>query len=463
MMFQEETIAAIATAVGEAGIGIVRVSGSRALACTLPLFRTPRGNILENPVPRHMYYGRIHHPDTEEPVDEVLLVYMKEPDTYTREDVVEIHCHGGSQSVRRLMALLLSRGIRSAEPGEFTKRAFLHGRLDLTQAEAVMDLIAAKTAKGHQAAMDQLEGYLSGKVRQLRQEMLSLLAEMEVSIDFAEEEDVEEATYEGLREKTQQLIRQLDRLIASAYTGKIVREGVKTVIVGKPNVGKSSLLNALLRESRAIVTDIPGTTRDAIEEQLNLRGIPMVLMDTAGIRETEDLVEQLGVERTRQLFQKADLVIMMLDASTPLSREDQEILAMIRDKKTLVLINKTDLPSRLEESSLPDWINRSQLLRLSLLEAEGLETLEEALMQLIFQGQYIENEKEMVTNIRHLQALETARTSLGDGCRALDDKLPLEFLQVDYQAAMDALGEIIGETLREDLVDYIFSHFCIGK
>ena len=462
-MVHEETIAAIATATGEAGIGIVRVSGSEALEKVAPLFYNAAGKAVTDLPPRRMLYGHICNPENQQVVDEVLLVYMKAPHTYTREDVVEIQCHGGSQSVRRIMALLLSQGIRGATPGEFTKRAFLNGRLDLTQAEAVMDLISARTERSHQAAMDQLEGFLSRKVRALRQQMLALLAEMEVSIDFSEEEDVEPATYESLMTASKALIDDIDSLIASARTGKILREGIKTVIVGKPNVGKSSLLNALLRESRAIVTDIPGTTRDAIEEQLNLRGIPMVLMDTAGIRETEDLVEQLGVERTRLLFEKADLVIMMLDASTHLSQEDLEILSMIKSKKTLILVNKIDLPPRFSESELPEWVDRRQLLRISLLEEAGMESLEEALMQLIFQGEKQEQEREMVTNLRHQQALEVARKALQDGLQALENKLPLDFLQVDYQTAMDSLGEIIGETVREDLVDYIFSHFCIGK
>lgn len=462
-MIKEDTIAAIATAQGEAGIGIIRISGPEALEKTLPLFVTTTGKKKESLEHRRMIHGRIHHPETFEPIDEVLLVYMKAPQTYTREDVVEIQCHGGTVSLRRIMSLLLSRGIRAAERGEFTKRAFLNGRLDLTQAEAVMDLISARTERSHQAALDQLEGFLSKKVRQLRHQMLTLLAEMEVSIDFSEEEDVEVDTYEGFMDKTQRLIDHLASLIDSAQTGKILREGIKTVIVGKPNVGKSSLLNALLKETRAIVTDIPGTTRDAIEEHLNLRGIPMVLMDTAGIRETEDLVERLGVERTRQLFQKADLVMLLLDASTHVSQEDQTILQMIQEKKALIIINKTDLEPKLDVQELPEWIDRRQLLRISLLEEEGLDELEEALTRMIFQGNTQASEKEMVTNVRHQQALETAREALEDGKRALAQQLPLDFVQVDYQAAMDALGEIIGETIREDLVDYIFSHFCIGK
>lgn len=462
-MIKEETIAAIATATGEAGIGIVRVSGPEALSKTWPLFSPLERETDATVKAKHMYYGHIKHPLKGDVIDEVMMVYMKGPKSYTREDVVEIQCHGGSLSVRRIMQALLTQGIRSAEPGEFTKRAFLNGRLDLSQAEAVMDLISARTEASHQTALDQLEGHLSRKVRGMRDEMMALLAEMEVSIDFSEEEDVEVETYEGLAAKTTSLIQQLDQLIATAKTGKILREGVKTVIVGKPNVGKSSLLNALLRESRAIVTDIPGTTRDAIEEQLNLRGIPMVLMDTAGIRETEDLVEKLGVQRSRQLFQKADLVMMMLDASTHLSKEDAEILEMIREKKKLIIINKTDLEPKMEESELPQWVDRQRLLRLSLLEESGLDALEEALTSLIFEGEKRAVEKEMVTNTRHQQALETARNSLKDGLVGLEQQLPLDFIQVDYQTAMDSLGEIIGETVREDLVDYIFSHFCIGK
>lgn len=460
-MHSGDTIAAIATAPGEAGIGIVRVSGPEALSTTWPLFQPSKkgGKI----VPRQMMYGKFYTQAQGELIDEVLLVYMKAPHSYTREDVVEVQCHGGSLSTRRIMAALLAQGIRSAQPGEFTKRAFLNGRLDLSQAEAVMDLISARTETGHRIALDQLEGYLSRKGKALRQEMLALLAAMEVSIDFSEEQDVDVVTYESLAKNTSRLVEELSQLINSARRGKILREGVKTVILGKPNVGKSSLLNALLKESRAIVTHIPGTTRDAIEEQFNLGGIPMVLMDTAGIRETSDLVERLGVERSRQLFRKADLVILLLDASTHLSREDAEILEMIRDKKTLVIINKTDLPSKLQENQLPAWVDKERLLRLSLLEDSGLDALEEALTSLIFEGEKQALEKETVTNLRHQQALETARSALEDGLQGLKQHLPLDFVQVDYQTAMDSLGEITGETLGEDLVDYIFSHFCIGK
>ena len=462
-MIQEDTIAAISTAPGEAGIGVIRISGPEALGLSLPLFMAGNEQPGASPVPRRMVYGRIVDPATREMVDEVLYCYMKAPYTYTREDVVEIQCHGGSQSLQRIMALLLARGVRPAEPGEFTKRAFLNGRLDLSQAEAVMDLIRAKTRQGHQAAATQLEGALSRKVHQLRTRLMETMATMEVAIDFSEEEDVDDVTAESLVTIFDTLLSELERLIESARTGRIYREGVKTVIVGKPNVGKSSLMNALLRESRSIVTDIPGTTRDAIEEQLNLRGIPVVLMDTAGIRETDDLVERLGVEKTHQFFDRADLVLVMLDASVPLTEEDRFILEMIREKKALVIINKTDLPARLTEEQLPEWIAKDQLLRISLLEAQDVLLLEEALTHLIFERELGETRGEMVTNLRHQLALEAAREALKDGKHALEQQMPLDFVQVDVQTAMDHLGEIVGEVVREDLVDYIFSHFCIGK
>lgn len=459
----EDTIAAISTAPGEGGIGIIRMSGIKSLEKALMIYRNKHNQKVHSLKNRKLTYGKILEVENLKFIDEVLICYMKAPDTYTMEDVVEIQCHGGSISLRRIMKELVSLGVRVAEPGEFTKRAFLNGRLDLSQAEAVMDLISSKTELSHEAAMGQLEGYLSGDVKKMRETLLDLMASMEVSIDFSEEEDIDQVTYEEVEEKTHPILNQIQQLIDSAKTGRILREGLKSLIVGKPNVGKSSLMNALLKESRAIVTDIPGTTRDVIEEQLNLRGIPLVLMDTAGIRETEDLVERIGVERAKQLFEEADLVMMMMDSSTPVSKDDLTILSMIQKRKALIIINKTDLPTVLSQEDLPDWIDEHQILKISLLEKEGLDQLEEALESLIFNGEKKAKEKQMVTHIRHQQALENAYVALEEGIKALKQRMPLDFVQVDYQEAMDQLGIIIGESVKEDLIDHIFSNFCIGK
>ena len=459
----EETIAAISTAPGEAGIGIIRISGSEALEKALILYRNKENqsvSCLEN---RKLTYGKILNSEAIAVIDEVLICYMKAPYTYTTEDVVEIQCHGGFVSVRRIMQQLLSLGVKAAGPGEFTKRAFLNGRLDLSQAEAVMDVISSKTELSHEAALGQLEGYLSSEVKRMREKLLDLMASMEVSIDFSEEEDIDEITYDGVEEQTHPIINQIQKLIDSAKTGKIIREGLKTIIVGKPNVGKSSLMNALLKETRAIVTDVPGTTRDVIEEHLNLRGIPLVLMDTAGIRDTDDLVERIGVDRAKKLFDEADLVMMMLDASTPVNKDDLDIMEMIQKRKALIIINKTDLPTVLSQKDLPDWIEDHQILKISLLEEEGLDQLEEALENLIFDGEKKAREKQIVTHIRHQQALENALVALEEGRKALKNRMPLDFVQVDYQEAMDQLGIIIGQSVKEDLIDHIFSNFCIGK
>ncbi len=459
----EDTIAAISTAPGESGIGIIRISGSESLEKALMLYRNKENQSVSSLENRKLTYGKIFDSEATAVIDEVLICYMKAPHTYTTEDVVEIQCHGGFVSVRRIMQQLLALGVRAAEPGEFTKRAFLNGRLDLSQAEAVMDLISSKTELSHGAALGQLEGYLSREVKTMRNKLMDLMAAMEVSIDFSEEEDIDEVTYHGVEEKTHLVIGKIQKLIDSAKTGKILREGLKTIIVGKPNVGKSSLMNALLKETRAIVTDIPGTTRDVIEEQLNLRGIPLVLMDTAGIRDTEDLVERIGVDRAKQLFEKADLVMMMLDASTPVTKDDLDIMQMIQKRKALIIINKADLPTALSQEDLPDWIEDHQILKISLLEEEGLDQLEEALENLIFDGEKKDREKQMVTHIRHQQALENALIALEEGIKALKNRMPLDFVQVDYQEAMEQLGIIIGQSVKEDLIDHIFSNFCIGK
>ncbi|KAB3533835.1 tRNA uridine-5-carboxymethylaminomethyl(34) synthesis GTPase MnmE [Alkaliphilus pronyensis] len=460
-MFIDDTIAAIATAAGEAGIGIVRISGSKAIEIIDDIFRANNNKkIYEDQ--RKLTYGYIFDFDNNEKIDEVLAVYMKAPHTYTKEDIVEINCHGGMIPVKRILQLVLRKGARLAEPGEFTKRAFLNGRIDLAQAEAVMDLISAKTEKGFEVAFDQLEGSLSKRVEEMRKEVLELLAHIEVSIDFSEE-DVDEVTLDYLLEKSIKLEKSMTKLLSTSDTGKILREGLSTVIVGKPNVGKSSLLNSLLREARAIVTEVPGTTRDVIEEQLNIQGIPIKLIDTAGIRETEDIVEKIGVGKSKELFNKADLVIFMLDASRELTNEDLQIIEMIKDKKIIVLINKTDLPNKLDIAKICHLIGERSIIKTSLKEEVGLDELENVLVNMVYKGEVKSNSNLMIANVRHKDALERALNSLKEGIEAIRRQMPMDFIEVDYKNVWDYLGEITGDTVGEDLIDHIFANFCIGK
>lgn len=461
-MYIDDTIAAIATAPGEAGIGIVRISGEKAIELIDKIFRSKDHKALSEYKSRRITYGHIIDPKTEKVVDEVLVSYMKGPNTYTREDIVEINCHGGMIPVKTILELVLRVGARVAEPGEFTKRAFLNGRIDLAQAEAIMDLISAKTEKGFDVAMSQLEGSLSKNVAKVREKLLDMLAHVEVSIDFAED-DVDEVALDYLLNKSLEVESDIQKLLDTADTGKIIREGLSTVIVGKPNVGKSSLLNALVRESRAIVTDVPGTTRDIIEEHLNIKGIPLRLIDTAGIRDTEDIVEKIGVERSKELFNLADLIIVMLDASRELTEEDMRIIELIENKRALIIINKTDLQQKLNLDKVEHIIHTKKVIKVSLVEEIGLEEIEDALAEMVYKGGTKAKDSLLVTNARHKNALERALDSIIDGTKAIEQKLPLDFVEVDIKNSWKALGEITGDTVEEDIIDHIFKNFCIGK
>lgn len=461
-MFIDDTIAAIATAPGEAGIGIVRISGDEALSIADHIFISNNGKSIKEIPPRRISYGYIVDPDTKEKIDEVLVVYMKAPYTYTKEDIVEINCHGGMIPVKRILELVLRNGARAAEAGEFTKRAFLNGRIDLAQAEAVMDLISAKTDKGFDVALNQLEGSLSKRVEKTRNVLLEMLAHIEVSIDFSED-DIDEITLDTLKEKSDEVQEEIKYLLETAETGKLIKEGLNTVIIGKPNVGKSSLLNALLRESRAIVTNIPGTTRDIIEERVNIKGILLNLVDTAGIRETEDIVEKIGVEKTKEFFNKADLIMFMLDASTDLTEEDLQIMELIKGKDAIILINKTDLPQKIDIGKIQQYFNKKRILYTSLIEGKGLQEIEDTLVDMVYKGEVRQKENLLVTNVRHKNALERALKSIEDATKAIEKKMPLDFIEVDVRNAWEFLGEITGETVAEDLIDHIFKNFCIGK
>ncbi|WP_432662096.1 tRNA uridine-5-carboxymethylaminomethyl(34) synthesis GTPase MnmE [Wukongibacter baidiensis] len=458
----DDTITAIATAPGEAGISIIRISGPSAVDILDSIFQSKKGISIKEFSQRKMVYGHIIDKKKDKVLDEVLAVYMKAPHTYTKEDIVEINCHGGIVPTRNILELILKSGAQMAEPGEFTKRAFLNGRIDLAQAEAVMDLISAKTDKGFDVALNQLEGTLSKKVKEVRDIIVETLAHLHVSIDYTEE-DIQEITYPELLTNSLTIKENIEGLLKTSETGKIIREGLNTVIIGKPNVGKSSLLNALLRESRAIVTDIPGTTRDVIEENLSVKGIPLKIVDTAGIRETEDLVEKIGVERSKEFFNKADLIILVLDASEELTKEDKEIIELIEERKAIIILNKTDLPMKISEEELQDLLKEKKIIRSSIIEEKGLMDIEDEIVKMVYGGQVKSASNYFVTNVRHKASLEKALKSIDEGVDAIKQNLPFDLLEVDIKDCYDALGEVTGDTVDDDVIDKIFANFCLGK
>ncbi|MDO8672399.1 MAG: tRNA uridine-5-carboxymethylaminomethyl(34) synthesis GTPase MnmE [Dehalococcoidia bacterium] len=443
----EDTIAAISTPIGEGGIGVVRLSGSEARAIAGKLF----GRRLSD---RRLVHGYIVDPATGEKVDEVLVAYMAAPRTYTREDVVEINCHGGVVPLQRTLELVLRAGARLANPGEFTLRAFLNGRLDLAQAEAVLDVIQSKTSASLRVAMGGLEGRLSGAVRSLREQLLSVLAYLTARIDFPEDE-VEEQDVIGPLTVAANTLREL---LATADAGMVYRHGVRTAIIGRPNVGKSSLLNCLLRENRAIVTPIPGTTRDTLEEVLNLQGIPFVLVDTAGITESADLAGQMGVERSRQAIQTADLILLVVDGSQALDDCDREVLSMSNGKVVVTAVSKVDLSQAVESYGLP-----GRLVRTSAKTGEGLADLERALAEAVLGGRVVTSDATIVTNSRHKEALARSLAQVEAAIHSHTSNLAADFVTIDLALALGSLGEITGETVGDDLLDAIFSKFCIGK
>jgi len=457
-----DTIAAISSAVGEAGIGIVRMSGKNSLNIVDTLFKGKQTDGLKNVQNRKLTYGHIIDPSDDSIVDEVLAVYMKAPYTYTREDIVEIYCHGGAISVKRILELLLKNGARLAEPGEFTKRAFLNGRLDLSQAEAVIDLIRAKTDKSYNVSLNQLEGSLSYKIKEIQNILLNMIAHIEVSIDFPEE-DIEEVTYDELKVNANVVLEDIEKLLDTAERGKILREGLNTVILGKPNVGKSSLLNAILRENRAIVTDVPGTTRDIIEEYVNVDGIPLKIVDTAGIRDTEDLVEKIGVDRAKEVVEEADLIIAVFDASRELSQEDEEIIDLVKERKSIVLLNKTDLPNVYDSEKLAKIIGNKKIINTSIAKGEGIDELENTIVNMFYKGEVEVKGEVMVTNLRHKDQLQKAKKNVVDAINGIDMNVPLDCIEVDVKNCWNNLGEISGDTVSEDIIDKVFKEFCIGK
>ena len=460
-MRQEETISAIATPPGSGGIGIVRLSGETALRVAAAVFRPKRERALSDMGTYEAAYGQIVAPNGEI-VDEAIALVMRSPHSYTMEDVVELQCHGGGLVLQRVLALTLAAGARLAQPGEFTKRAFLNGRLDLAEAGAVMDIVSAKSGAALRAASGRLAGRFSGRIRDWRQSLLALIAHLEAAIDFPED-DIEAPALAEAKQRLSALTEDMNRLLQTAETGRVLREGLLAAIIGRPNVGKSSLLNALLREERAIVTDIPGTTRDSIEEVASVGGIPLRVVDTAGIRDTADVVERIGVERARQAAAQAALVLALFDGSRPLSPEDEAIGEIAREKDSILLITKSDLPAVLDEEALRQKLPGSDILRLSTKTGEGMENLSRRIADRVYGGERPGDESLFLANVREADLLRQAIDSLAAAREAIESGMSEDFIVIDLRAAWEKLGEIVGETVGEDIIDEIFRRFCLGK
>ncbi|ATH93931.1 tRNA modification GTPase [Bacillus glycinifermentans] len=458
-----DTIAAISTPMGEGAIAIVRMSGPEALSIADKVYKGPRGKRLSTVDSHTINYGHIVDPETEKVVEEVMVSVLRAPKTFTREDIVEINCHGGIVTVNQVLQLVLREGARLAEPGEFTKRAFLNGRIDLSQAEAVMDLIRAKTDRAMNVAMNQMEGRLSSLIKRLRAELLETLAHIEVNIDYPEYDDVEEMTHKLLIEKASKVKEEIEVLLRTSEQGKILREGISTVIIGRPNVGKSSLLNSLVHETKAIVTDIPGTTRDVIEEYVNVRGVPLRLVDTAGIRETEDIVERIGVERSRQVLKEADLILLVLNYSEELSEEDIKLFDATKGMDLIVIVNKTDLEQKLDLGRVQELADGRPVVTTSLLREEGINELEDAIQSLFFTGAIESGDLTYVSNTRHISLLHEAKRAISDALEGIENDVPIDMVQIDLTKCWEVLGEIIGDAVHESLIDQLFSQFCLGK
>lgn len=452
-----DTIAAISTPRGEGGIGIIRISGDKSFEILDKIFNTKNPN---RDLGFYKFnYGFIH--DNGKIVDEVMAVRMKAPKTYTCEDVVEINCHGGHLISEKVLELVLKNGARHAEQGEFTKRAFMNGRIDLSQAEAVMDIIQGKTEKSISLSLEQLRGDLRDKIGSFKKALLDVTAHVNVVLDYPEE-GIDDPLPSNLRENLENVYAEAERLISSYDKGKKIKEGIKTVIAGKPNVGKSTLLNSLLKEERAIVTHIPGTTRDVIEEIINIKGIPLVLTDTAGIRKTEDIVENIGVEKSKKFIENADLVLLVLDASRELESEDREVIQEIQNnnKKTIVLLNKIDLERKIEL----DEFRLENILEISAKDNIGIEDMEERIYSYIVEEKVEDSsEKLIITNIRHKTALEKTKDAIRNIFETIDAGMPMDLISVDLKEALDSLSEITGEISSEDILDHVFGNFCVGK
>ncbi|KAA9308338.1 tRNA uridine-5-carboxymethylaminomethyl(34) synthesis GTPase MnmE [Staphylococcus epidermidis] len=456
-----DTITSISTPMGEGAIGIVRLSGPQAIEIGDILYKGKK-NLSE--VETHtINYGHIIDPETNETVEEVMVSVLRTPKTFTREDIIEINCHGGILTINRILELTMTYGARMAEPGEYTKRAFLNGRIDLSQAEAVMDFIRSKTDRASKVAMNQIEGRLSDLIKKQRQSILEILAQVEVNIDYPEYDDVEDATTDFLLEQSKRIKEEINQLLETGAQGKIMREGLSTVIVGRPNVGKSSMLNNLIQDNKAIVTEVAGTTRDVLEEYVNVRGVPLRLVDTAGIRDTEDIVEKIGVERSRKALSEADLILFVLNNNEPLTEDDQTLFEVIKNEDVIVIINKTDLEQRLDVSELREMIGDMPLIQTSMLKQEGIDELEIQIKDLFFGGEVQNQDMTYVSNSRHISLLKQARQSIQDAIDAAESGIPMDMVQIDLTRTWEILGEIIGESASDELIDQLFSQFCLGK
>ncbi len=461
-IIEEDTIAAISTPFGESGIGIVRMSGPLAESIAKRVFRSKRGEVF-NFISHHFHYGEIVDPKDGQVIDEVLLVLMRAPKTYTREDVVEIHCHGGYFLLRRVLELVLREGARLAQPGEFTKRAFLNGRIDLTQAEAVIDLIKSKTKESLEIATQQLKGILSKEMMAIKEQLIKDLTLIEAHIDFPEEE-IERISLEELKKNLNSILLKVEEWLLSYEEGKVFREGISCAITGKTNVGKSSLLNVLLKEDRAIVTPIPGTTRDVIEEVINIHGIPIRLIDTAGLRGARDIIEEEGIKRAKEKIEDADLIILVLDGSIELEEEDFEIFEEVKEKKKVICVNKKDLPLKLSIEGLKKRFENDPIVFTSALESEGIDELREAIyFSVIKRGVRVSPEHLIITNIRHKEILCKVKENLQNGIKGLEEGKSLEFIAFEIRLALEAISEMVGETTTEEILNRIFEQFCIGK
>ncbi|HEJ0604133.1 TPA: tRNA uridine-5-carboxymethylaminomethyl(34) synthesis GTPase MnmE [Staphylococcus aureus] len=456
-----DTITSISTPMGEGAIGIVRLSGPQAVEIADKLYK---GKHLLNDVPSHtINYGHIIDPESKEVVEEVMVSVLRAPKTFTREDIIEINCHGGILTINRVLELTMTYGARMAEPGEFTKRAFLNGRIDLSQAEAVMDFIRSKTDRASKVAMNQIEGRLSDLIKKQRQSILEILAQVEVNIDYPEYDDVEDATTEFLLEQSKEIKQEINRLLDTGAQGKIMREGLSTVIVGKPNVGKSSMLNNLIQDNKAIVTEVAGTTRDVLEEYVNVRGVPLRLVDTAGIRETEDIVEKIGVERSRKALSQADLILFVLNNNEALTQEDYTLYEVVKNEDVIVIVNKMDLEQNIDINEVKDMIGDTPLIQTSMLKQEGIDELEIKIRDLFFGGEVQNQDMTYVSNSRHISLLKQARQTIQDAIDAAESGVPMDMVQIDLTRTWEILGEIIGETASDELIDQLFSQFCLGK
>ena len=463
-MILSDTISAIATPNGEGGIGIIRLSGPLAIPISTVLFHPSRQ--ISEIKSYTIHHGQVIDPESNQVVDEVLLNVFRSPKSYTTEDMVEFNCHGGSIILRRVLELTLKHGARIADPGEFTKRAFLNGRIDLAQAEAVIDLIQAKSDIARQMAVDQLGGKLSQTIESINDQIIGLLAETEAMVDFPDE-DLDFMDFSKILQSSKEIRLALDELIATANDGRIIREGINCAILGKPNVGKSSLLNALLETDRAIVTEIPGTTRDTIEESVSISGIPLNLIDTAGIRETDNLIEQHGVERSKSFLAEADLLLVVISAADPMDNVDIDLLRGTVDRKAVIILNKIDLPMRTLPVQVKEQVQNKQIIETSVLHSKGIENLKSAILTEVLVSHDVGDPRTsvstIVTNVRHYDALRRAKADLNCAIDSLCQRLSPEFVALDLRGCLDQLGEIVGKTTNEDILGRIFSQFCVGK